>query len=183
MSQAQVAIEVVDWADPRAAAMRDAMNAETGAMYAEFTAAQSAEAVAAIDEALAVDPGTIVYTVLAVDGDEVLGHSALRQFGPHSHGRPTASRRAGTGERGPILEVKKVFTTPQARGRGVAKALLADLERYARECGAASLVLQTGPLQEAAIALYLQLGYVQIPAFGKYTAIPGALCYEKVLTS
>ena len=51
----------------------------------------------------------------------------------------------------------------------------------ARGRRAASLVLQTGPLQVPAIALYEDLGYVAIPPYGKYDAIPGALCFEKVL--
>ena len=42
-------------------------------------------------------------------------------------------------------------------------------------------MLQTGPLQVPAITLYEDLGYVAIPPYGKYDAIPGALCYEKVL--
>jgi GNAT superfamily N-acetyltransferase len=177
-----VKLEVVDWSDPRAVALRDAMNAETGAMYAVFTASRTAEQVAAVDDALAVDPATIVYTVIATDGGVPVGHAALRPFGaPHSHDRPTASRRADTGERGPKLEVKKVFTTDSARGSGVATALLADLEGYARGHGVTSLVLQTGPLQKAAIALYLKLGYEPIPPFGKYGVIRGALCYEKQL--
>ncbi|MEP6482109.1 MAG: GNAT family N-acetyltransferase [Rhodoglobus sp.] len=156
------AIEVVDWSDPRALALRDAMNAETGAMYAEFTAARTPEEVAAIDAALTVDPWTIVYTVIATEDGVPLGHSALRPFGEK-------------------LEVKKVFTTAEARGKGVAKALLADLERYALKHGVTSLVLQTGPLQVAAIELYLKLGYVPIPVFGDYEVIAGALCYEKQL--
>jgi len=155
-------IEMVDWADPRAVGLRDAMNAETGAMYAEFTAGQTPEAVAAMDDALTIDPSTIAYTVIATEAGVPLGHSALRPFGDK-------------------LEVKKVFTTGDARGKGVARALLADLEEYARAGGVASLVLQTGPLQVAAIELYLDLGYRQIAAFGRYSAIPGALCYEKTL--
>lgn len=155
-------IEVVDWSDPRAVALRDAMNAETGAMYAQFIAGRSAEEIAAMDAALAVDPASIVYTVIATDDGVPLGHSALRPFGAK-------------------LEVKKVFTVPETRGKGVARALLADLERYAQEHGVGSLVLQTGPLQVAAIDLYLAIGYVPIPVFGAYAAIPGALCYEKTL--
>ena len=157
-------IEVVDWSDPRAVALRDAMNAETGAMYAEFTASRSPEQVAAIDAALSVDPATIVYTVIATEGGVPLGHSALRPFEDR-------------------LEVKKVFTTQDARGKGVAKALLADLERYALEHGVTALVLQTGPLQVAAIELYLKLGYVPIPVYGDYAVISGALCYEKSLAA
>ncbi len=157
-----LSIGQVEWFDPRAVALRDAMNAETGAMYAEFTAKQSQEAIAAIDDALTVDAASIVHTVIATEDGVPLGHAALRPFGEQ-------------------LEVKKVFTTPGARGKGVARALLADLERYAREQGVTTLVLQTGPLQVAAIELYLRLGYVEIPSFGKYTVIPGALCYEKAL--
>jgi GNAT superfamily N-acetyltransferase len=142
--------------------LRDAMNAETGAMYAVFTASRTAEQVAAVDDALAVDPATIVYTVIATDGGVPVGHAALRPFEEK-------------------LEVKKVFTTDSARGTGVATALLADLEDYARAHGVTSLVLQTGPLQKAAIALYLKLGYEPIPPFGKYGVIRGALCYEKQL--
>lgn len=157
-----VRIDIVDWSDPRAVALRDAMNAETGAMYAKFTAGQPEQVTAAIDAALTVDPATIEITILAVDGDEVLGHSALRPFGAE-------------------LEVKKVFTTPAARGRGVAQAMLLWLEDYAIERGVASLVLQTGPLQVEAIGLYEKLGYLPIPAFGAYGVIPGALCFRKDL--
>ena len=155
-------LETVAWGDQRAAALRDAMNAETGAMYAQFVAGQTPEAVAAMDDALSVDPATIVYTIIAVDDGVALGHAALRPFGEQ-------------------LEVKKVFVAPQARGRGVAKVMLAELESYAVARGVASLVLQTGPLQVEAITLYLKLGYVPIGKYGKYEAIPGALCYEKTL--
>ena len=157
-----IRLEVVDWADPRAVAQRDAMNAETGAMYAEFTAGNPPEVNAVIDAALAVDPSTIVYTVIAVDGDEVVGHSALRPFESK-------------------LEVKKVFVIPSRRGTGVARALLADLEDYARARGVSSLVLQTGRLQVDAIALYEKIGYVPIEPFGAYVDFPGALCFEKQL--
>ncbi|MCA0216208.1 MAG: GNAT family N-acetyltransferase [Actinobacteria bacterium] len=77
--------------------------------------------------------------------------------------------------------MKKVFVAESVRGRGVARLLMGELETIARVRGAASLVLQTGPLQVPAITLYEDLGYVAIPPYGKYDAIPGALCFEKVL--
>ena len=157
----------VDWLDPRAVAQRDAMNAETGAMYAAFTNGNTPEVNAAIDAALTVDPAAIVYTVIALDGDRVLGHSALRPV--------------SAGSLGGALEVKKVFVEPDARGTGVARALLADLERYALAHGVTSLVLQTGPLQVDAIALYEKVGYLPIEPFGAYGVIPGALCFAKDL--
>jgi GNAT superfamily N-acetyltransferase len=161
-----VEVEPVAWGDPRAVAQRDAMNAETGAMYEKFVAGLSAESQAALDDALAVDPAEMRDTILVVDGDAVLGHAALRQalgFGPE------------------VLEVKKVFVGSGHRGRGVARRLMAELEKLARDRGATSLVLQTGDLQQPAIALYLDLGYVPIPPYGKYVVMPNALCYQKAL--
>ena len=160
-----VEIQRVDWLDPRAVAQRDAMNAETGAMYAKFTAGQTPELIAAIDDALTVDPDEILDTILAVEGDAVLGHAALRPV----PGRPDT------------LEVKKVFVGADARGRGVARALMAELERIAVARGAASLVLQTGDLQVPAIRLYEDIGYTPIPAYGKYVVMPNAMCFEKTL--
>ena len=162
-----VEILVVPWDDPRGIAMRDAMNAETGAMYAAFTEGNTPEVNAAIDAVLSVDPATIVHTVIAVDGERVLGHTALRPV--------------STGSTAGALEVKKVFVEPDARGTGVARALLAEAEDYARARGVTSLVLQTGPLQVDAIALYLKIGYVPIEPYGGYEVINGALCYEKTL--
>lgn len=160
-------IQKVDWLDPRAVAQRDAMNAETGAMYARFVSGQTAEVQAAIDDALTVDAGEILDTILAVDdAGVVLGHAALRQapgFGPD------------------VLEVKKVFVGAEHRGLGASRLLMAELETIARDRGATSLVLQTGELQIPAIRLYEALGYAAIPAYGKYVVMPNALCYQKAL--
>ena len=163
-----IRIEYVDWLDPRAVALREAMDAETSAMYAAFSQSQSREVQAAIADALTVDPATIVTTIIALDGEEAVGHSALR---------PVHLDRLDDR----VLEVKKVFVAESVRGRGVARLLMGELETIARGRRAASLVLQTGPLQVPAIALYEDLGYVAIPPYGKYDAIPGALCFEKVL--
>lgn len=159
-------IEHVDWHDLRAVHQRDAMNTETGAMYAKFIDGLSAESAGAIDDALAVDAADILDTIIVVDGGEVLGHSALRPapgFGPE------------------VLEVKKVFVGERHRGRGVARMLMAELETIARGRGATSMVLQTGELQVPAIGLYLDLGYTAIPVYGKYGVMPNALCYRKPL--
>lgn len=140
------------------------MNIETGAMYRQFLAGRTPEQQAATDAALAIDPATISHTVIALVDGVPVGHAALR---------PVSATGA--------LEVKKVFVAEAGRGTGVARQLMAHLEDVARQRGVASLVLQTGPLQVAAITLYEHIGYVAIPVFGAYAAIPGALCYEKVL--
>ena len=160
----ELGIEIVEWSDPRAIALRGAMDAETGLMYADFSRDQSPEVQSAIDSVLTVDPATIEVTVVATVAGEPVGHSALRPFGDE-------------------LEVKKVFVTESVRGTGVARALLAWLEEYAVRQGVASLVLQTGPLQHDAIALYEKIGYVPIAPYGGYDVIPGALCYRKSLVA
>ncbi|HQA24521.1 MAG TPA: GNAT family N-acetyltransferase, partial [Rhodoglobus sp.] len=133
-----------------------------------------------IADALTVDPAEIVTTIIALDGEEPVGHSALRPVHlDRLDDRASLDDRVALDDR--VLEVKKVFVAESARGRGVARLLMGELETVARGRGVASLVLQTGPLQVPAITLYEDLGYVAIPPYGKYGAIPGALCFEKVL--
>ncbi|CAN5827736.1 GNAT family N-acetyltransferase [soil metagenome] len=68
------------------------------------------------------------------------------------------------------VEIKRMYVVPEARGLGVARRLLADLERLARAGGAEAMVLETGAAQPEAIALYRSSGYRDIPAFGHYCA-------------
>ena len=71
-------------------------------------------------------------------------------------------------------ELKRMYVVPDARGRGVATALLAALEGVARDRGWATLRLETGPRQPEAIALYTRAGYRPIEAFGAYAGAPEA---------
>jgi GNAT superfamily N-acetyltransferase len=62
-------------------------------------------------------------------------------------------------------EIKKMFVVEHARGRGVARALLAELERLAREMGYEIVRLDTGWRQPHAQGLYERSGYVPIENF------------------
>ena len=62
-------------------------------------------------------------------------------------------------------EIKKMFVVPEARGRGVARALLVELERRARELGYAIVRLDTGPEQPRARRMYERAGYAPIANF------------------
>ena len=62
-------------------------------------------------------------------------------------------------------EIKKMFVVPEARGRGVARALLEELERRARELGYAIARLDTGPEQPRAQRMYERAGYAAIENF------------------
>ena len=59
--------------------------------------------------------------------------------------------------------------------------MLAELEATARQFGVRRLVLETGIHQEAAIALYLRAGFIQIDCWGEYASAPTSVCYEKML--
>jgi hypothetical protein len=62
-------------------------------------------------------------------------------------------------------EIKRLYVAPGARRQGVARALLAAVERSARELGYRSVVLDTaGPLTEA-LRLYDASGYAPVPPF------------------
>ena len=78
-------------------------------------------------------------------------------------------------------EIKRMYVVRSARRRGLSRVLLAELERTAAAAGLTRLVLNTGPEQPAAIALYESVGYRPVPGFGHYACHPGALFYGKPL--
>jgi ribosomal protein S18 acetylase RimI-like enzyme len=103
-------------------------------------------------------------------------------------GRPAASgawrRREDVEALGSTstAEIKRMYVAPAARGRGLARAMLAHLERTAFEAGASVSILETGTLQPEAIALYESSGYVEVPKFGFYCHASESRCYAKALT-
>ena len=76
-------------------------------------------------------------------------------------------------------EIKRMYVVPRARGRGLARAMLAHLERTAADAGAEVMVLETGIRQPEAIALYESAGYVPIPGFGFYKDAPLSRCMAR----
>lgn len=78
-------------------------------------------------------------------------------------------------------EVKRMYVAPRARGRGLARAVLAHLERTAHAAGAEAMVLETGLAQPEAIALYESCGYVATAGFGFYRDAPLSRCFGRLL--
>jgi putative acetyltransferase len=83
-------------------------------------------------------------------------------------------------------EVKRMYTRPAARGRGLAKALLRRIEDEARAAGKFILRLETGPYQQEAIGLYRGAGFESRGSFGHYAAMPAhrielSLFFEKLI--
>ncbi len=78
-------------------------------------------------------------------------------------------------------EIKRMYVVPGARGRGLARAVLARLELSAVEHGAEAMVLETGLRQPEAIALYESSGYLPVPGFGYYRGEPLSRCFAKAV--
>jgi GNAT superfamily N-acetyltransferase len=159
-----IEIRRIPYGTPAAAALLDEMDAEMGALYADTREGREPEMGRLVGVALTVHPEEMVATVGAFDGDQIVGHAALRPFDDS-------------------LEVKRVFVSPDYRGQGISKRLMLELESIAGERGVSSLVLQTGAKQDEAIALYERLGYVPIARFGLYQPIPFFLCFGKTITA
>jgi len=71
-----------------------------------------------------------------------------------------------------FAEVKRMYVREVARGRGVAQALLAQIENEARDAGFRVLLLETGDRQIAALRFYQGAGFRLCPAFGAYVTMP-----------
>jgi GNAT superfamily N-acetyltransferase len=78
-------------------------------------------------------------------------------------------------------EIKRMYVVPEARGRGLARAILAMLEDDARTAGRTRMVLETGTAQPEAIALYVSSGYEPAAKFGVYRFEPASRCFAKPL--
>jgi len=69
-------------------------------------------------------------------------------------------------------ELKRMYSRPSVRGRGVAKALLHRLEAEARDAGLSLLRIETGMYQREALRFYEGAGYRRCGAFGPYAQMP-----------
>ena len=107
----------------------------------------------------------IKHAVVAYDGDKPVGCGAIKE--------QTAD----------AMEVKRMFTLPDYRGKGIATLLLQELERWAAEMKYGKCLLETGKRQPEAIALYQKNGYQQIPNYGQYAGVENSVCFEKKLAT
>jgi ribosomal protein S18 acetylase RimI-like enzyme len=80
-------------------------------------------------------------------------------------------------------EIKRMWVRPEARGRGLARFVLRELESTAASRGYRSVVLETGLRQPEALALYESHGYRTIPSYGFYKESALSVCYRKELTA
>lgn len=79
-------------------------------------------------------------------------------------------------------EVKRMWVVPAARGQGISKILLADLESRVRSAGIFLLRLETGVENHDALALYKRAGFEHRGPFAGYLPDPLSVFMEKSLT-
>jgi GNAT superfamily N-acetyltransferase len=163
-----IELSVEPYAAPASKALSAALEAEIDERYAADGGADGGDADAAAVWAVRpeqVSPPAGVFVVARLDGEPV-GCGAVRAMlgGPAHH-----------------AEVKRMYTAPAARRRGVSRAVLARLEDEARRLGYRWVQLETGTRQPEAIALYEATGYARIAPYGQFDEHELTVCFGKDL--
>lgn len=79
------------------------------------------------------------------------------------------------------VEIKRMYTHPDFRKRGLASTIVKSLEQWAKELNYKKAVLETSLEQNEALSVYEKSGYIRIPNYGQYAGIEKSVCYEKML--
>jgi GNAT superfamily N-acetyltransferase len=103
------------------------------------------------------------YTIVLYENNIPVGCGALKKFDETS------------------AEVKRMYTLPKTRGKGIATKVLLELEKWAKELGYKYTILETGKRQPKAIALYQKNGFQIISNYGQYKGIENSVCFRKEL--
>jgi GNAT superfamily N-acetyltransferase len=80
-----------------------------------------------------------------------------------------------------VAEIKRMYVDPTLRGRRVGRQIVLALEAHAIQLGAKRVVLETGPRQPDAIAMYAHAGFHEIPLYGEYIGSQFSVCMAKDL--
>ncbi len=105
----------------------------------------------------------IKYVVVVYEKEEPIGCGAIKQFDNKT------------------MEIKRMYTSLNHRGKGVASKILSELEKWTSELSYDKCILETGTKQPEAIGLYQKNGYQFIPNYGQYVEVENSKCFEKKL--
>jgi GNAT superfamily N-acetyltransferase len=119
------------------------------------------------DEASSFNPADAtvprsIFLIATLDG-EPAGCGALRPFSET------------------VVEIKRMYVREPARGHGIGRRLLAELERIAAEFNYETMILETGVRQPEAIALYTGRGFTRIDPYADYKDNPLSVCFQQLL--
>lgn len=135
-------------------------------------------------QALLEQSHALMLSLFSPDACHFLDFDALAADNIHLFAARIGTEILGTGAlavKDGYGEVKSMFTSETARGKGVAAALLRQIEDKAREQNLPMLRLETGTGLDAAHRLYERNGFTYCGAFGDYEAAPESLFMEKSL--
>jgi len=79
------------------------------------------------------------------------------------------------------IEIKRMYVSPEFRGKDVAYKILTELEHWAKELNFKKCKLETGKRQVEAIAFYTKNKYHLIPNFEPYVGVDNSMCFMKNL--
>ena len=106
---------------------------------------------------------SIKYVVVALENQKPLGCGAIKEFDQHT------------------MEIKRMYTSVESRGKGVASLVLEALEQWAKEEEFKQCILETGIKQPEVICLYEKNGYHLIPNYGQYSDVEDSKCFKKMI--
>ncbi len=106
---------------------------------------------------------TIKYVVLFYDRDQAVACGAIKAYNADT------------------MEIKRMYTLPAYRGKGIAGQILEALENWALALGYHRCILETGVNQEKAIHRYEKSGYQRITRYGQYANAVNSVCMGKLL--
>ena len=79
------------------------------------------------------------------------------------------------------IELKRMFVSPEARGLGLAKKIILELELWAHDLSYTASVLETLYKQKEAISLYQKVGYTIVDNYEPYVGLENSICMKKKL--
>ncbi len=105
----------------------------------------------------------IRYVIIAYENSKAVACGAIKKYNENT------------------MEVKRMFTSTESRGKGLAGMILSELQNWGKEMDYNRFILETGIRQTEAIALYNKTGFILIPNYGQYKGIETSICFEKRL--
>lgn len=102
--------------------------------------------------------------ILLYENNSAIGCGAIKRYNDESY------------------EVKRMFVHPDARGQGSGQKIVMALEKWAKELGAAQLILETGKRMPDAVQLYKKMGYRISKNYPPYIGVDNSICFSKILS-
>lgn len=141
------------WSDPVGRELRSAQQADLTVRYGPWQGGPIPD----------LNPAEVEAFIVAFEDGKPIGCGAIRR------------------ESADIMEMKRIFVVPEARGRRLAGIILEALEREAVALGARYMRLETGTQQPESVRLYERYDYRPIDAFGYFADGDDTLFYGRDL--